>query len=50
MIASPLDEAGLMISEVKKDGTLAFIPLESIAPTLPSASAGAYSDQGGHLY
>ena len=33
MIASPLDEAGLMISEVKKDGTLAFIPLESIAPS-----------------
>ena len=32
MLASPLDEAGLMISEVKKDGTLAFIPLESIAP------------------
>lgn len=31
MIASPLDEVGLMISEVKKDGTLAFIPLESIA-------------------
>ncbi len=33
MIASPLDEVGLMISEVKKDGTLAFIPLESIAPS-----------------
>ncbi len=33
MIASPLDEPGLMISEVKKDGTLAFIPLESIAPS-----------------
>ncbi len=31
MIAAPLDEAGLMVSEVKKDGTLAFIPLESIA-------------------
>lgn len=31
MIASPLDEVGLMISEVKKDGTLAFIPLEGIA-------------------
>lgn len=31
MIASPLDEVGLMISEVKQDGTLAFIPLESIA-------------------
>lgn len=31
MIASPLDEAGLMISEVKEDGTLAFIPLENIA-------------------
>lgn len=31
MIASPLDEVGLMISEVKKDGTLAFIPLENIA-------------------
>jgi len=31
MIAAPLDEVGLMISEVKKDGTLAFIPLESIA-------------------
>jgi len=31
MIASPLDEVGLMISEVKEDGTLAFIPLESIA-------------------
>lgn len=33
MIASPLDEVGLMISEVKEDGTLAFIPLESIAPS-----------------
>lgn len=31
MIACPLDEVGLMISEVKKDGTLAFIPLESVA-------------------
>lgn len=31
MIASPLDEIGLMISEVKKDGTLAFIPLENVA-------------------
>lgn len=31
MVASPLDEVGLMISEVKEDGTLAFIPLESIA-------------------
>ncbi len=33
MLASPLDEVGLMISEVRKDGTLAFIPLESIAPS-----------------
>lgn len=31
MIAAPLDEVGLMVSEVKKDGTLAFIPLEGIA-------------------
>lgn len=31
MVASPLDEVGLMVSEVKKDGTLAFIPLEGIA-------------------
>lgn len=31
MIASPMDEVGLMISEVKKEGTLAFIPLENIA-------------------
>ncbi len=31
MIASPLDEVGLMISEVKKEGTLAFIPLEHLA-------------------
>lgn len=33
MIASPLDEVGLMISEVKKEGTLSFIPLENIAAT-----------------
>jgi len=32
MIASALDEIGMMISEVKKDGTLAFIPLENVAP------------------
>lgn len=31
MIASPLDEVGLMISEVKKNGTLSFIPLESVS-------------------
>ena len=31
MVASPLDEVGLMVSEVKKDGTLAFIPLEGVA-------------------
>ncbi len=33
MIASPLDEVGMMISEVKEDGTLAFIQLESVAPS-----------------
>lgn len=33
MIASSLDEIGMMISEVKKDGTLAFIQLESVAPS-----------------
>ena len=31
MIASPLDEVGMMISEVKKEGTLSFIPLEHLA-------------------
>ncbi len=31
MIASPLDEIGMMVSEVKEDGTLAFIPLENVA-------------------
>ncbi len=31
MVASPLDEVGLMVSEVKKDGTLAFILLEGVA-------------------
>ena len=34
MIASPLDEVGLMVSEVKNDGTLAFIPLEGVASSL----------------
>lgn len=33
MIASPLDEIGFMISEVKQDGTLAFIALENVAVT-----------------
>ncbi len=31
MIASPLDEMGMMISEVKKEGTLSFIALEHLA-------------------
>lgn len=31
MIASPFDEAGMMISEVNKDGTLKFIQLESFS-------------------
>lgn len=31
MIASPLDEVGLMVSEVKKEGTVSFIPLEHLA-------------------
>lgn len=31
MIASALDEIGMMVSEVKKDGTLAFIRLENVA-------------------
>lgn len=31
MIASPMDEIGFMISEVKKDGTLSFISLEGVS-------------------
>ena len=31
MIATPLDEFGCMVSEVKKDGTISFIQLESFA-------------------
>lgn len=33
MIASALDEVGLMVSEVKDNGTLAFIQLESVSPS-----------------
>lgn len=33
MIASPVDEIGFMVSEVKKDGTLSFIALEGVSAT-----------------